>query len=46
MQYQIQTNYGALLHSSMSTMDNTTKYLGSRLVKGVGTSSYSGVPNS
>ena len=47
MHYKTQTNYGALLHSSMSMTDNTTQYL--RRVSNQG--SYAkphatGVPNS
>ena len=31
----MQMNYGALLHSSMSTTDNTTQYQGVHPIKGV-----------
>ena len=35
MHYWTQTNYGALLHSSLSTTDNTTQYHGGHPIKGV-----------
>ena len=35
MHYWTRTNYGALLHSSMSTTDNTTQYHGKHPIKGV-----------
>ena len=35
MHYSTWTNYGALLHSSMSTTDNTTQYHGGHPIKGV-----------
>ena len=47
IQYQTWTNYGTVLHSSMSTTDNTiTVSRGGRLIKGVRLNPYSGVPNS
>ena len=35
MHYWTRTNYGALLHSSMSRMDNTTQYHGGHPINGV-----------
>ena len=41
----MQTNYGALLHSSMLPTDNTTQYHGGCPIKGVQGSPYTVVPN-
>ena len=42
----METNYGALLHSSMLLTEDTTQYHGGRQIKGVRPSPYSSVPNS
>ena len=41
----MQTNYGALLHSSMLLTDNTAQYHSGGPIKGVRLSPYTVVPN-
>ena len=44
IQFRTQMNYGSLLHSSMSTTDNTTQYNGSHPINRVRPSPHFGVP--